>query len=54
MESIHSKKKKQKTKKKLNSSCSQGLGYSCDGPDHVFVWKNVDLGALDFESHGLF
>ena len=27
--------------------------YCCDRLDHVFVWRNVDLGTLDLESHGM-
>lgn len=27
--------------------------YCCDRPDHVFVWKNIDVGTLDLESHGM-
>jgi hypothetical protein len=29
---------------------SQGLGYCCNRPDHVFVGRNVDLGTLDLGS----
>lgn len=26
----------------------------CDRPDHVFVWRNVDLGTLALECHETF
>jgi hypothetical protein len=26
---------------KIDKSCYQGLGYSCDRPEHVFVWRIV-------------
>jgi hypothetical protein len=30
-----------------------GLEHCFDVPDHVFVWKNVDLGTLDLEGIGM-
>jgi hypothetical protein len=27
--------------------------YYCDRPVRAFVWKNVDFGTLDLESHGM-
>jgi hypothetical protein len=37
----------------LRQKLVPGVGYCCDWPDHAFVWKDVDLGTLDLESHGI-
>ena len=44
MVSVHS-------SKTLRQKLVPGVGYCCDRPDHAFVWKNVDFGTLDLESH---
>jgi hypothetical protein len=48
MESAHS------SKTQLRQKLVSGTGYCCDRSDHVFVWKNVDFGTFDLESHGMF
>jgi hypothetical protein len=30
-----------------------GVGYYCDKPDHVFVWRNVDFRNLDIRNSGM-
>jgi hypothetical protein len=34
----------------LRQELVPGVGYCCDRHDHAFVWKNVDLGTLDWEA----
>jgi hypothetical protein len=46
MVSVHS-------SKTLSQKLVPEVGYCPDRPDHAFVWKNVDLGALDLESSGM-
>jgi hypothetical protein len=43
MMSLHS----NETINKLESGTYQGVGYFNDIPDHAFIWRNVDFGALD-------
>jgi hypothetical protein len=42
-----------RSSKTLRQKLLLGVGYCCDRPDHGFVWKNMNLGILDLESHGM-
>jgi hypothetical protein len=39
---------------KILRSWYQELRYCCDGPDPVFVLRDVDFGTLDLENSGMF
>ena len=47
MVSVHSSKTLTKTE------VGTGSGVFCDGPDHAFIWKNVDFWTLDLELSGM-
>jgi hypothetical protein len=46
MVSVHS-------SKTLRQKLVLGVGYSCERPNHAFVWNNVDFVTLDMESSGM-